>query len=177
MGSGLSQRQQQAPPPQSTRGNTACGCIAMLVVLMVAWEVSRRAGMQLVQKRWRHNGTHLRLLRANYAGDPHRPGHAREHRRGHLQREHGCFACLSRRRRRDGYRRGRLRQPGCAGRVEGYLVPASVPSSDAPTSLDAMQFDLTGESIGTSQSWDGLSGDYYVIAAGQDCTWTLTVTE
>jgi len=63
------------------------------------------------------------------------------------------------------------------GVVEGYLVPASVPSSDAPTSLDAMQFDLTGESIGTSQSWSGLSGDYYVIAAGQDCTWSLDVTK
>jgi len=63
------------------------------------------------------------------------------------------------------------------GVVEGFLVPAGVSRSSVDASPDIIQFDLAGSSIGTPQSLIGDSGDYYVIAAGQDCTtWSLSVT-
>jgi hypothetical protein len=65
---------------------------------------------------------------------------------------------------------------GDTGVVEGYLVPGSVPRDSAPSSPEAMRFDLTGQDPGRSESWDLGNGNYYVIAAGQDCTWTLTMT-
>jgi len=65
--------------------------------------------------------------------------------------------------------------------VEGFLVPANFPIERVQLDLTApvQQFDLTGHDWGTSWTSEGLTlqGDYYVMAAGRNCRWSLTVTQ
>jgi len=65
--------------------------------------------------------------------------------------------------------------------VEGYLVPAGFPGEKAlmDATPPVYQFDLTGHDVGTSWTSGklGLQGDYYVMAAGRNCSWSLTVTQ
>ena len=65
--------------------------------------------------------------------------------------------------------------------VQGFLVPADFPIErvQLDTSAPVQQFDLTGHDVGTSWTSGGLplQGDYYVMAAGRNCSWSLTVTQ
>ena len=59
--------------------------------------------------------------------------------------------------------------------VEGYLMPADAPDDPATyRDYSYVQFDLMPGL--ESQTFDDLHGDYYVVAGGQDCDWSLDVT-
>ena len=67
--------------------------------------------------------------------------------------------------------------------VEGYLIPANFPSNKVMLTMDPTvpQFALTPYTGFNSETLDypvhPLQGDYYVKAAGQDCSWSLRVTQ
>ena len=59
--------------------------------------------------------------------------------------------------------------------VEGYVMPANAPD-DPATYRDYSYTQIDLISGQESDTFDDLQGDYFVVAGGQDCSWSLDVT-